>query len=1106
MSGLSMLYCFAIMTGAALHTPEAEFRVPLMSRLPELDGRIDPEEWSPVAGFDGFAWEGQLDRRRVRAFVGATDGHLCFAFLSQLPDEGELLTRIQRDNLKIVYDDSIEIWIDPTPGAEHGRTFQMLANSSGRQGYKMHPRGNVQEEPDWRGNWKMANGFHNGYWHCEVLVPLADVAPDRLVHEGAWGINLCRNWKRPWAFSSLGGGAYAPENTRFVFVRDAAPAIAHQLRADPFTGDIHSALVLSNPSQKPLSVQTEMVLTRDLMPEASQTETLSLEPGERREVALRLKDEASRRFELTLRVTSPDGKTPYYSRSYGWRSGQPWQWKVTKQDKLPVDIQFAYYPYLNRMRILADITGLPKDAVLDRLMAAIRHKESKDIVKAVDFHQFVNGRQEQTFDLPPLEGEYEIAVTVAGENVPRGELVKSFQRTRYEWEHNQMGRSTCVYPPFTPLRVEGKKVFAVLREHEMNDLGLWDQVIAKGKPILASPMRFRVVYQGQEAQVKPGSLRFTQMDEHRVVAESDFRAGPLSARVRSTWDYDGMMLTELTLLPADSQPVDSLTLEVPLRDDAAPLIHAMGDGIRNTIYQRIPEGQGTVWTSEKVQASDIPQNFCSYIYAGSPVRGLCWFAENDLGWGWDRDKSNLELIRDGDILILRVNLINQPLLIHQERKITFGLQAAPVKPRLGNWRYKYWRDRYTLLGTDINWFALGNCGSVYPAGKDMYLWEMIRRGNRERLSDEEVERVVEHGRKYFEPYGEDYLERFVRHVRYNLRSRYGGKMIFYYNRASYQAADEFQTFQDEWSLEDYRTVGPGRGVGEIKIVPSESYIDHAIYWYGKSFDVGGNQGVYWDNWFFVGSYNTAMTGAYRQEDGPIIPSTGIWGLRELSRRTFQYMNERGMLPVTMPHMTSTNILPMHSFATVQYDWEWKYSEGDFQYRFPREYILLVSNGELAGTWPVLLGDHGPLAQDTWTQRTFAAVCIVHEMIPSGGLREVWNPLLEPVFKLLDDEALEVYRYWDERPQPVVTDNPDLPTIVYSIPGREAVFAVSSYEEEDAQANVTVDSEALGFAGDYRITDVESGEEMPVQNHQFSFSLKKHDLREFRIVSTKAGEE
>ncbi|MFC1715201.1 glycoside hydrolase domain-containing protein [Candidatus Poribacteria bacterium] len=1097
-SGWNMLYCITVMMSAAMSAFSVESHVPLMPQPPTLDGKVDAEEWANAAGFDGFAWQGQLERRRIRSFVGATDDYLCFAFVSQLPEEGQLMAQIQKDTLKLVYDDSVEIWIDPEPGSEHGRTFQMLANSSGHQGYKMHARGNLQADPAWRGNWQIANGFHEGYWHCEVMVPMEDIAPGRAVDEGVWGINLCRNWKQPWAFSSLGGGAYAPENTRFAFVRDTVPTINHEHRTDPATGDINSVFILSNPTQKPLSVQTEMILKRDLMPEASKKETLSLESGESREIALRLKDEATRKFDLTLRAASPDGRT-YYSRSYRWEAGPPWQWRVAEKVQLPLDFQFAYYPYLNQMRILMDVTGLPGDAELDHISAVIRQKGSDEAIKTVNFDQFSNGQQEQSFRLPSLEGEYEIAVTAVGRNVPDGELVKTFQRPRYEWEHNQMGRSKQVYAPFTPLQVEGKKVSAVLREHEMNDQGLWDQVIAREKALLAAPMHFRVVCEGEEKLIEADSLSFVRAEAHEVSAESRFNAGPLSAKVSSNWDYDGMMLVELTLLPANGKTIDALTLEIPLLNSAVPLLHAMGDGIRNTLYQSVPKGEGIVWTSEKTQANNLPRNFCSYIYLGSPVRGLCWFAENDLGWSWDRDRSNIELVRSRDTLILRMNLINKPVVIGKERKITFGIQAAPVKPRLGNWRHKYWRDRYTLLGTDINWLALGNCGSVYPAGKDMYLWEMLKRGSRERLSDDEIRQVVEHGGKYFEPYGEDYLERFDRHVRYNLRSRYDKRMIFYYNRASYQAADEFQTFQDEWSLKDYRTVGPGKGVGEIKIVPSESYIDHALYWYDKSFDVGGNQGVYWDNWFFVGSYNTMMTDAYQQADSTVIPSNGIWGLRELSKRTFQYMNETGMLPITMPHMTSTNILPMHSFATVQYDWEWKYSEGDCQYRFPREYILLVSNGELAGTWPVLLGDHGPLASDPWTQRTFAAVCLVHEMIPSGGLREVWDPLLEPIFKLLDDEALEVYRYWDERPLPVVTDNPDLPTIVYSIPGREAVFVVTSYVEADAQATVNIDFRTLGFSESYSLVDVESGEDIQVQHHKFSFPLKKHDVREFRIL-------
>ena len=341
---------------------------------------------------------------------------------------------------------------------------------------------------------------------------------------------------------------------------------------------------------------------------------------------------------------------------------------------------------------------------------------------------------------------------------------------------------------------------------------------------------------------------------------------------------------------------------------------------------------------------------------------------------------------------------------------------------------------------------------------------MLKRGNREQLSDEEVEKCVEESKHYVEPYGQDKINAWVAHVRYNLRSRYGTKMVFYYNRASYQLADEFETFKDEWGLTDWRSIGKGNGIGEIKIVPSESYIDHALL-VCEVLRRGRNQGVYWDNWFFVGDYNTMMTGAYRRPDGTVVPSTGIWGMRELCKRTFQMMNERGMRPITMPHMTSTQILPMHSFATVQYDWEWKYSEGDVQYRFPREYLLMVSNGDLAGVWPVLLGDHGPQAEDPWTCRTFAAVAMLHELdCPYAGWSESGQKqlaLFRPVDDILAQPGCEAFRYWDERPQPVVTGNPDLPTIVYSVKGKEAVFAVVSYAEQDEEAQVSIDA-AAGF--------------------------------------------
>jgi hypothetical protein len=245
-----------------------------------------------------------------------------------------------------------------------------------------------------------------------------------------------------------------------------------------------------------------------------------------------------------------------------------------------------------------------------------------------------------------------------------------------------------------------------------------------------------------------------------------------------------------------------------------------------------------------------------------------------------------------------------------------------------------------------------------------------------------------------------------------------------------------------------------------------------------------------------------MTGAYVRPDGSIASSTGIWGLRELVKRTFQYMNERKMLPITVPHMTSTSILPMLSFATVQYDWEWHFSEGDVQDRFSREYILLATDGELAGVWPVPLPDHLKQVADPWIQRTWAAVSIVHELDPAPTdemRKQVWEPLLKPIFEIEDQKNLQVYRYWDDRPLPVTTNDYDLPSIVYSVPSKEAVVEITSYAHEDKPANVAIDAKTLGFKpGGYKVVDIENGQEIPAVNDHLSFMLKKHDMREFRI--------
>jgi len=1116
------------LAGAGKAAAGGDFRVPLMKAAPKIDGRIEAAEWAVAAGFEGFGRDGGvLNQRRVYAFVGATETHLFVAVRSQLPDKGSLRATIDRDSLKAVFDDAVEVFVNPTPDDAKQVEYQFLVNSLGKGGYQVHTLGGATENAAWRGPWQQAHGQHDGAWHFECAIPIATmgmVAPGRKTTDGAWKINLTRDWKSPWEWSSLSAaaGGYAFSGVRFVFDR-AAPAVQYSAASDPFLADFAGTLTLHNPTGAPLAFDAAATLERNRMPAVRAGEKLTLAPGQTKQLVLTCPpDEATTRFTLHVHAGSADGKVVYYDRTTSWPRGTPYRYVAGEEAQLPpVAFRFAYYPYRNRMRILADINGLPKDARLTKLTAEVRERFEKTAVHraAFDVGAFADGRQEIAFDLPPLDGCYEIALVPEGTNVPGKEVVQHFERKVFPWERTPTGRSTKVYPPFTPIELDAKAATlrTVLREHKLNGLGLWDQVAAESaqthvrKPILAAPMRYVARLDGKPVAVKAQPLKVASAAGHEAVTDAAFALGDVPCTARSTWDYDGTAKVELTIGPTGGKALDELTLEIPFAAAAATLIHANADRIRAPVAQRVPEGEGVVWDASKVACDETPRNFCPYVYVGDAVRGVCWFADNDLGWSRDRATPNVTLVRKGETLTLRVHLVNRPLVSDRSHKITFGLLAAPVKPRLvapgtgaNWWRYRYLRDNYTLLGTDINWLARGNCGSVYPAAKDMYLWEMIARGNRERLPREEVQKVVEYSKRYFKDYP-DRVPSWEAHVNHNLQSRYGTKMVFYYNRASCQLFDEFETFKDEWCLTDLRSVPKGKGTGEIKIVPSESYIDHALYWYARSFDVGANRGVYWDNFFIAPSYNTQMTDAYKGPDGSVVPASGIWALRELARRTFVMMNERGMLPITFPHMTSFNPLPMMAFCTVQYDWEWKYSLGDVHDRHTRELILLMSTGDLAGVWPVPLGDHGKLADDPWTQRSFTAVRLVHELDGYGGFGTSYNKahaggrkLFDAVAALLDEPKLEVYRYWDDRPQPVAATSPDVPTIVYSVPGRAAVVVATSYSQADGQVTLNVDLPALGLKADCRVTDAETGKPLNLTGGKLTFPLRKHDVRVIRL--------
>ncbi|MCX7934562.1 MAG: hypothetical protein N3A66_04790, partial [Planctomycetota bacterium] len=421
---LPVLVCICLcVEGMMMAAWSGEYRVPLSAKPPKIDGKFDPVEWAASAGFEGFVRlaDGKLERRRARGFVAADEENIYVAILSQLPDEGALSATVAVDSLKAVYDDSVEVYICPTPDAPDRVDYQFLVNSLGKGGYNIHKTGNPAEDVSWQGKWKSAHGQADGWWVCECAIPIASmgtVAKGRKTTDGVWTVNLTRNWKPDWGWTSLSGG-YPNSGLRFIFTKEPAPSVRHECEGDIFLLPAVHRLVVANPGKQPLSLKAQMILVRNNMPEIKEEKAIDLAPGGNGEVQIALaENDPTTQFDLALRVISADGQKVFYDRLVKWpRAKEPYRYVCGKpKDAPPVDFKFAYYPSKNKLRVLADVNGLPKDARLTELVGQIRTQAEKTVMKTIVIAaaEFKGGRCEKSFDLPPLEGFFEIAFRAEG--------------------------------------------------------------------------------------------------------------------------------------------------------------------------------------------------------------------------------------------------------------------------------------------------------------------------------------------------------------------------------------------------------------------------------------------------------------------------------------------------------------------------------------------------------------------------------------------------------------------------------------------------------------------------------------------------------------------
>ena len=803
-------------------------------------------------------------------------------------------------------------------------------------------------------------------------------------------------------------------------------------------------------------------------------------------------------------VIEEDELAAYYRAALDRASGKAVKVKAAKkQNKVAASIsfKFAYYPSCNKMHISTDLTGMIGKERAKKIKLEIVNAAGKRIDKTeqtldknyrADFFWEVKDLAVET----KRSGKRDYKLKMSVDGVKDAEIERDFERGVFEWEGYKGGLSNIVPKPFTPvvkskvtdgrsrLSESVEKVTVVLRDHIVDKkTGLWQQVTAAGKDLLARPMRF----------ISTSSRSSSDPRESSAASLSSLAS-------TSTWDVDCLYDYRLTLKKGHHEP---LSLEIPIKAERAPLMHACVDHLRTNYAGKIPEGVGRVWDGSKAEGrQSLIGDYVPYLWVGGPLRGIAVFGDNDKGWTTSTSTPCQEIIREADgTVVIRLNLIQRPVELTEDQTIRLGFMATPVKPMRENWRS--W-NAGNLLGCCLYWGGYEDSHVVKPWTGDPKHFEKMAEARRTGVIDKDYMR--EFCSKY--PTGADptssthsnRLKRASIHFHGGMGAMQGGykhpqnRYVAYTNgRGVHYGTDEGRTFCDEWNRFEYFTRKFSiRSMAAYALNPCSSYLDYAAWWWEKMLASGAIDQLYWDDVYLSASMDEVGTDAYRLSDGRLQPSCGLFDMRAQIRRGAALQAELGKDSTgNWIHMTNTAMAPISAFAGYHYDWEDPHLGNVFQERYSKEYCQACAIGRQMGVKVGVMGYFTKAKKEDLPalKRKSAGVTLTHELgwyIPDSAKEALNN------FKWHDPDT-KVWNYWDEDVRyPLLVKGNENSSIVFARDG-EAMIVVCNYEKCDCTFKLKLAVKTLGLKKGIKAYNAETGEQYAIEKGEIAVPISEYDF-------------
>lgn len=1120
------LYIIALvaqLASSADATPTPIYRVPEMQNAPEIDGKIGTGEWVDTVLVTGLVkQDGTLSSRLARAWIGQKGDSLYVAIESVLPPRGDILAEVQNDRTddssELFSDDVTEFWLAPlSKNLSDPPAYRLATNASGSIYSSKHdPRAN-QGFSRWDCHPEIANIRHGGTWVTEMRLPLSDLETNRPDLTGL-AFRVVRNWRQPTEVAATepwGGAPFSNVPTMSRLLLDPTAPIV-QLKSLGDRQTMRWAFSARNNQTKPQRIRVNLaVASTSSMPPKVLDQTLEVSPGGTVPFSLEADLFADVDCKAEMMITSADTGREIYHREFGFDTktqAAPWQLH-NSAEKLEATFYLAYSPSRNQLALKfsnlgADLQNAPLDCEL-------RQVGNENLIASAHFSKLraKDGAAYGLMDTPKLgDGNYEAECIFTLADGRKKTFKQHFERINYPWEGNQLGKSPDIPTGFAAIKIDETGVAVAKGYLSFGTTGLPKALNADGRPLLTGPIRLHGSSGGKHYEAEGKGFSLDAVAAARISGSASWTLGPFLGKTDIQLDYDGFLLCTLNMEASDSA-VDELTLDIPLDNREAHLMHSVGAGIRGNYAGKIPAGEGPIWSNLEAVSYNYPNGFIPYLWMGGTRRGLSWCADSSTGWVIGKQRAALELLRNGERLTLRLHLISEKTNLTKSRQITFGLQMTPIKDLPRNWRRMDFVERFPgvetirILGSCLYWGGISSFGDFYPRDHDFRILEQLYKATQVKTVTPEMKSFIGEWNK-----GNASLaaaEGLNRHVQLGFEKAATSDYLIPYTdtREIRESTPEFQTFQDEWVRQGFNA--RSWSLGNQKCVGTEataSFQDFALWNFKKMKDVRFARGIYFDNDFPVARSNPFLEYETAGQNGlDLKPPTGLYEVREYFKRTFQMFGAQGITPYCVVHMTNAALAPHLAFATFSLDWEMKYGASDFQDRFSEDYIFASSRGEQFGTIPLVLSGIFPSSEKTveWLTRSLIGTTFPYELkIFFSSQLDI--PTYKKVFDIIygfgyGEKDCQVFHYWENPPfQPASREQRG----ILLKRGNNMLLMITDFGN-GGTSTITFQEHLFSGHTKWTARDAESGRLLELRAHNLSVPLEKHQFRLIQITPSES---